>query len=141
MKKKLLTLLLGTLTLTACTPDDLNWWDNASPDDQDAMTIAIINNAAHEFGVDPNLMVRIARCESGLRWWKKNPSSTASGLFQYLNTTWERARWRLYERGIDQRPYEEWDKWDPIAASRITANVISEGGLSWWNESRRCWAR
>lgn len=117
---------------TACTPDQLDWWQTADRHDRDAVTIDIIHAAAAEFGVDGDRMVRLARCESTLNTWAINGRSRASGLFQYLPSTWERARWRLVERGLAEHPYEPWDVFNPIAAARITANVISEGGASWW---------
>jgi hypothetical protein len=40
--------------------------------------------AAHAatFGLDAQLLIRIANCESGLRWNAANPSSSARGVFQ-----------------------------------------------------------
>lgn len=102
----------------------------------------IIRDAAGEFGVNPNFMVELAKCEGGLvDPLNKNPKSSALGPFQFLDTTWERAKGRLYERDIDPSPYTTEDRGNPVAQARIAANVISEGGLSWWNQSRPCWSR
>lgn len=41
------------------------------------------------FGVDPDVAVMIARCESGLNEYAQNPNSTAKGLYQFTDSTWE----------------------------------------------------
>lgn len=43
---------------------------------------------AEKYGLDPNYALSIARCESGLNPLAKNPNSSASGVFQFLNSTW-----------------------------------------------------
>ena len=43
-----------------------------------------IREEAIEAGVNPNTAVRIARCESGLDFMAKNPSSSGSELYQFL---------------------------------------------------------
>ena len=123
---------VALLACTACTPEQLAWWQTASTDDRTAVVEHIVRDAAAEFGVDGDRLVRLGVCESGLRPDAKNPRSTARGVFQYLDRTWTSARTRLYDRGIDPAPYEEADVWNPVAQARITANVISEGGASWW---------
>ncbi len=41
------------------------------------------------FGVDPDMAVAIAQCESGLNEYAQNPTSTAKGLYQFTDGTWE----------------------------------------------------
>lgn len=60
-------------------------------------------------------MVRVASCESGLNRLAKNPSSTASGLFQFLYpSTWATT------------PYagkDVWSaKWNALAAAWLYKN-------------------
>jgi soluble lytic murein transglycosylase-like protein len=43
---------------------------------------------AEEYGVSPVTALRIARCESGLNPTIKNASSSATGVFQFINSTW-----------------------------------------------------
>ncbi len=126
---------LSALALTACTPDQVRAWFDLEPDTRRDLVVHVVEDAAREFGVDADEMLALGQCESGLRPEAKNTRSTARGVFQYLDGTWSRARWRLYERGIDAAPYEEVDVWNPVAQARITANVIAEGG--WWWECRR----
>lgn len=76
--------------------------------------------------------LRVMRCESGGDPWAKNPTSTASGLFQHLGSLWgpraERAGWS----GADV--------FDPHANIAVAAWLVYEGG-GWghWNPSRHCW--
>lgn len=76
--------------------------------------------------------LRVMRCESGGDPWAKNPTSTASGLFQHLGSLWppraERAGW------------ENADVFDPHANIAVAAWLVYEGG-GWghWNPSRHCW--
>jgi len=44
---------------------------------------------AIQYGVDPRDALRIARCESGFNRHAKNVSSTAKGVYQFLDSTWE----------------------------------------------------
>jgi soluble lytic murein transglycosylase-like protein len=50
--------------------------------------IAIITAAARRYGQSPAEMIRVARCESSLNPRAVNRSSGASGLFQFLPSTW-----------------------------------------------------
>lgn len=76
--------------------------------------------------------LRVMRCESGGDAWAKNPTSTASGLFQHLGSLWgpraERAGWG------------DADVFDPHANIAVAAWLVYEGG-GWghWNPSRHCW--
>src|ERR1019366_1167253 len=45
--------------------------------------------AAAQYHLNPNLLVAIATCESHLRVDAANPLSTASGIFQFLTSTFE----------------------------------------------------
>ena len=42
-----------------------------------------------EFGLNENMMLALADCESDFIWNNKNPTSTARGVYQYLIGTWE----------------------------------------------------
>lgn len=132
---RLRTMLLGILMIgaTACTPEEMYFWGNSSLEDQQKVTIDIIHQAADEFGVDGNLMVRIARCESGLRWWAVNITSRASGLFQHLPQYWAG---RAEAVGMP-------DAWilDPRANARAAAWMLSTQGTRPWYSSIYCWNR
>ncbi len=125
--------------LSACTDTQVQHWFGLEVDQRREIVEHVIRSAAEEFDVDPVVMLNLAQCESGMRPEAKNPKSSAAGLYQYLDTTWntgrEPARERLYNRGLAPAPYEPADVFDPVAAARTTASVIAEGG--WWWECRR----
>lgn len=76
--------------------------------------------------------VRVITCESGGDPDAKNPSSSASGLFQHLGSLWGD---RIVKAG-----WEGADIWDPVANVGVAAWLVYEGG-GWghWNPSRYCW--
>lgn len=79
-----------------------------------------------------DLALRVMACESRGDRRAKNPTSTASGLFQHLASLWspraEAAGWK----GADV--------FDPVANVAVAAWLVHEGG-GWrhWNSSRGCW--
>lgn len=73
----------------------------------------VITQAAQRYGIDPAAMIRVAQLESGMRPGARNPNSTASGLFQFIDSTW-----RQYGRGDVMDPLANTD-----AAGRYLADV------------------
>jgi hypothetical protein len=68
-----------------------------------------IHRAALRWRVSFSMLKRKARCESRLRWWAYNRASRATGVFQFLPSTWAttpyagRSPWRA--------------KWSALAAA------------------------
>lgn len=84
----------------------------------------IIRAAAAEFGGSGDLLVSIARCESGLDPHAVNSSSGALGLFQHLPRYWPtRAAGLGYS-------FDDW--LDPTANARVSAKLLAEGGPGHW---------
>lgn len=82
----------------------------------------------------PTIMRRVAGCESqgdpdaGPIWDAKNPTSTASGAFQDLASTWS-----------NYRGYSE-ARWAPPAIQiEFNMNLYRTSGLRPWFASRGCW--
>ena len=48
----------------------------------------MIKEAARKYGVDEELALRVADCESGFDEFASNDHSTAKGLYQFLDSTW-----------------------------------------------------
>lgn len=130
MLRRIAGTVLLVLLVTACTPEQMSWWATAPPDQRDSATEAIVRSAAEEYGVDPELMLSIQRCEGGVPW-SRNRHSSASGLFQHLLPLWSA---RAAAVGEPDAPW-----WDPVTNSRAAALMIADGGTSPWNASRRCW--
>ncbi|MDB5113126.1 MAG: hypothetical protein JWL78_196 [Chloroflexi bacterium] len=78
----------------------------------------IIRAAAARHGVSPDWMVKIARCESGLRPHAFNPVGPYYGIFQFLMSTF--------------RAHGGTDIWDPNQQAEITATMLSHGGARAW---------
>lgn len=95
---------------------------------------SIIYSAADEFGVDPALMEDMAFAESTLNPRAQSTISTAGGLFQYIDSSWDMMR-----RELGLPP--DASKYDPEANARATALAISKGRIGWWDASRHNWGR
>lgn len=130
--KKFLVAIFVTVISCGCTPEQISWFQNADTEDRDSVVRHVITEAALEFGVDPRLMIRIAECESSLDPSAKNKKSTATGLYQFLDSTWESNRNRI------DPGYEVWQVVDPIAAARVASDMVSQGSRA-WAESENCW--
>lgn len=76
----------------------------------------------------------IANAESGLNPNAKNASSTASGLYQFINSTFLRYCIQRYNftDSLD-------DKNDPDIQIKCAITLLSEGGENHWNASRKYW--
>ena len=79
----------------------------------------------------PNVPLRelraVARCESGFDPNNRNLSSTASGLFQFLDSTW-RGTW-----GAASFHRLGFSVYDPIASALAAAQVVTrDGGWRQW---------
>jgi hypothetical protein len=79
---------------------------------------AIIRAAAARHGVSPDWMVKISRCESGLRVHAFNPVGPYYGIFQFLMSTF--------------RAHGGTNIWDPYQQAEITATMLSHGGARAW---------
>jgi hypothetical protein len=88
-----------------------------------------------------NAAVSVARCESNLKPWAKNPRSTASGVFQFLSGTWggnpqfkkayrqSRTRGSHYGRAI-HAAYRA--VFDPVRNTRGALWLYQRSGWSPW---------
>ncbi len=74
----------------------------------------------------------VLACESRGDRWAKNPTSTASGLFQHLASLWAPR--------AEAAGYAGADVFDPVANTAVAAWLVYDGG-GWrhWNASRHCW--
>lgn len=81
--------------------------------------VAAIQSAAARYGVDPNWMLRIAQCESGLRPNAYNPRGPYYGLFQFLMSTF------THNGGHNI--------WDPVDQANIAAKMLAHGQAYQWS--------
>jgi soluble lytic murein transglycosylase-like protein len=83
--------------------------------------VQIIYSAAAMYGQSGDDMLRVARCESGLNPGAVNGSSNASGLFQFLPSTWATT------------PYAGQDIFDPVANAEAAAWMWANGRRGEWS--------
>ena len=93
-----------------------------------------IQHYAGIYGVDPKLAVAIAEAESGLNPNAKNPASSASGIFQFIDGTAQSFCVDLYKIMADMS-----EKNDPKKQAECAVKMLSDGGLNHWSESRAGW--
>lgn len=89
----------------------------------------LIRVHAAAYGIDANLPLAIAHCESGFKWNAANSRSSASGVFQYVSGTWRRTREGRKGTSV----------FDTEAHIRMAVAQIATLGTAAWNASRGCW--
>lgn len=82
--------------------------------------VQIIYAAADMYGQPREDMLRVARCESVLDPSAVNPSSNASGLFQFLPSTWATT------------PYADQNIFDPVANAEAAGWMWENGRRGEW---------
>lgn len=82
--------------------------------------IEIIEDAARRYDQPRAAMLRVARCESGLDPYAKNPDGPYYGLFQFLPSTWR------------STPYANESWYDPKANARAAGWMWREGRRNEW---------
>jgi hypothetical protein len=90
----------------------------------------LIRMIAKQEGVDPDLAVRVARCESLLDPKAININKDGSkdrGLYQIND--------KYHPEITDEQAF------DPIYATKFFCKAYKEGKLSWWNATRECWQK
>ena len=78
----------------------------------------------------PSILIAIRGCESGHDYTARNPRSSASGAFQFIDSTW-----RAYGDSRWARAYLAPRDVQDAAALRL----YRASGTSPWNASRSCW--
>ena len=89
---------------------------------------SIIKMVCEEEKVDPDLAIRVAKCESSLNPKARNinsPTSIDRGLFQINN---------YYHPEVTDAQAD-----DPIFATRFFCKAFLNGNLDWWKASKTCW--
>lgn len=95
-----------------------------------------ITSRAIAYHYRPDIAVAIAKAESGLNVEAKNTSSTASGLFQFINGTFKGFCIEKYgfARDLSQKN-------DPFIQTECAIRMLSEGGEYHWDASKFIWGK
>ena len=94
--------------------------------------VDLFSSLCDKYGVDPRLPAKIILCESSWNNKAKNLNSSAKGLFQFIDSTWEET---LGKMDID-KSISQFNKEVNLEAGIF---LISQGKLSHWESSRDCW--
>lgn len=89
-----------------------------------------IREIAKEYGVDPELAVKVADCESGLNPRATNINKNGSvdrGLYQWND------RW--HPEIADECAYNRY------CSTRAFCRAVKNGHLDWWSATKRCWKK
>lgn len=86
---------------------------------------AIIVGAAQRWGADPTQLLRVAYCESHYNPYAYNASSGASGLFQFLASTWAANSVRAGYAGASV--------FDAVANANTAAMMFANGQARQWS--------
>jgi soluble lytic murein transglycosylase-like protein len=84
----------------------------------------LIDHAAAAYGLPAWRMHRIARCESGYFPGAVNPHSGASGVYQFLGSTWRAAAPAAGFAGASV--------FDAVANVYTAAHWMAQGYWHWW---------
>lgn len=87
----------------------------------------LIYAAAKMAGVDPKLMATMAAIESGFNWQVKAGTSSATGLFQFINSTWQTM---LKKYGAKYGIPMNTQPTDPRASALMGAEFIKENAMA-----------
>lgn len=86
--------------------------------------------------VVPDILLKIAQCESGNRADAKNPTSSASGRFQFIKSSWEYYGKKLWgDEWVNKDVFNFKDNTD------LALYVYKLNGVKDWEESRECWSK
>jgi soluble lytic murein transglycosylase-like protein len=110
-------------TTTATTvPDPTSIPDRVAPADIDALIVKY----AGEYGVDANILRKIADCESHFNPGAQSNNGLYGGMFQYTVGSWASKR---NEMGLDPNPDLRFSAEESI---RTTAYAIANYGTGMW---------
>lgn len=103
------------------------------PLDEEQQDVArIITELSNDYGVESDIALAIAWCESRFRGDAKNPNSSATGVYQFIDSTWQ-----VYS-GIYNQNNKILNRLNPTDNISLALQVISNKGVSDWASSVSC---
>lgn len=101
---------------------------NKLPDTKFETPEQIIRRVTRDEGIDFDLAIRVAKCESGLNpgaIGRNSDGSLDRGLFQW-NTRW-------HPEITDEVAF------DAEKSTRAFCQAVKDGNIKWWSASKKCW--
>jgi hypothetical protein len=131
MIKKLIVPTLSILFLTAvavsCTPEQVAIYHTLNPSEQAAVHDAL-NPPKPQHSPPGGFLACVRAHESGGNYQAKNPHSTASGAYQFLNSTWRTMSARAGHGG-----YPTARSAPPWVQDAVAIYTVNAGWRSAWN--------
>lgn len=95
---------------------------------------ALIERIAKEEGFGPAVAKRIAFCESSFDPLARSKTSSAKGLYQFLDGSWNYYGFKLWGNELKSKdPFNAVDKID------LAMYVMGKRGFKDWEASKHCW--
>lgn len=110
-------------------PPQQGGWDYSGRTYSKEEVIQIIKDYSAQYGISADVPLRVANCESGYNQFSRNRNSTATGVFQYLASTWKNTE--AGKQGISV--------FDADANVHMAIKSIASGGINNWAASKSCW--
>jgi hypothetical protein len=123
--------ILAGLSSFACTPEQIALYNTMNPAEQAAVKAHLQSQAepvvqAHT--PPGGFLACVRRHESGGNYQAKNPVSTASGAYQFLDSTWRTMSARAGHSGWGSARYAP-----PWVQDAVAIYTVNSGWRSAWN--------
>ena len=127
----LLAITIPLLFAASCTPEEIALYNTMNPAEQGAVTAHLQAQAAAATPVHTppgGFLACVRRHESGGNYQAKNPVSTASGAYQFLDSTWRTMSARAGHSGWGSARHAP-----PHVQDAVAVFTVNSGWRSAWN--------
>ena len=113
---------------SSCTPEEVAIYNTLNPAEQAAVHAALSPPPAPAHTPPGGFLACVRAHESGGNYQAKNPVSTASGAYQFLDSTWRTMSARAGHRGWGSARYAP-----PWVQDAVAVYTVNSGWRSAWN--------
>lgn len=125
----LFAVTIPLLFAASCTPEEVALYATMNPDEQAAVTTHLQAAAVPAPAAQPGgFLACVRRHESGGNYQAENPSSTASGAYQFLDSTWQTMSARAGHSGWGHAASAP-----PAVQDAVAVYTLNSGWASAWN--------
>jgi len=123
--------ILAGVSIISCTPEEISLYSTLNPTEQAAVTAHLQAQAqpVEDAHTPPGgFLACVRRHESGGNYTAKNPNSTASGAYQFLDSTWRTMSARAGHSGWGSARHAP-----PHVQDAVAIYTVDSGWRSAWN--------